>query len=76
MNQNNDFLKSARCTEPRTPLAPLPSGTIATKVHGNIYYKYERAVRIPINGFVPERDFGIRVTVADIIIQGSNINHK
>ena len=53
-------------------LTPVPSGTVATEVHGTIWYKDERAGRIPTNRLVPERDFAIWTLVGDVITHGSD----
>ena len=66
----------ADCPSPRTPVTPVPNGTIATEIDGAIWYKYERSVRIHINGLVSERDFSIWTPFGDVITRGSDRNHK
>ena len=66
----------AYCPTPITPVTPIPKGTIATEVHGAVWYKYERSVRIHINGLVSERDFAIWIPFGDVINRGSDRYHK
>ena len=63
---NND----ANFLSPRTPLTPAPNNTTTTGVHDAIFQKYERVVRIPINGLVSERDFVIRTPFGEVIARG------
>ena len=66
----------AYCPTPITPVTPVPNVTIATKVHGVVWYKYEKSVRIHINRLVSDRDFAIWTPFGDVITRGSDCNHK
>ena len=66
----------ATCPSPTTSVTTIPNGTIATKVHCDVWYKYERSVRIHINGLVSERDFAIWIPFGDVINRRSDRYHK
>ena len=67
---------AANCHSPRTPVTPVPDVTIETDVHGAVWYKYMRSVRIHINRLVSERYFAIWSPFGEVISRGSDCNHK
>ena len=75
-NNGNCFLATQNTPANDSGLTPVPDVTLESKVHNNIWYEDKKAVTIPINKFLSEREIEICTPVRNVITHVSDKKYK